>query len=209
MALAIALIMYDCINRKKYVKAVIFAIVAISIHETVALMILMILLFGVVFKDKVNTKLIIIVGLSIFFVYDNFYSFITDNIESVSIYTEQSKYIPGVGTFVRIFVYLVIWIIMYKNRKCIMKNNKISRTDFYVFTFGIITMLFGIKNILFIRLSNYMTFFSSLLIPELYDIYKIYDKKIEKLVLYGALIAYFFVYISSYGGVLPYQTILM
>lgn len=206
-SLAILLLGYTYLNKKKYFKTCIFFTIAISLHEMSIIPILAILWIKV-FRKNFNYKMLLFLGILVLFQYDFIYDILVENILSINVYSNSEKYIPGIGTYLQVVVYLFMYFIFNLNKEKLIKKDKLNEEYLFLYNLGVIITLIGIKNILFIRLSNYLTIYSIIIIPKLYDLYDLKNRKLERAALYMCYIIYFFTYIYSFNEVVPYQSIL-
>lgn len=207
LSVAIVLYSYKFLNTNKYIKYVIFSILAISIHQSAIFVILLIVIFNKLWHKELNAKVMFIVGIIILISYNAVYIFLLKHITSISVYSDSEEYSAGIGTYLQLIIYGILFFIVNLKRKQIIKTNENNLEYINLFNISYIIMMAGIKNTLFMRMANYLSIFIILLIPELYNIYNIKNKKLEKICFYISCIIYFLVFIYSFGGVVPYESI--
>ena len=167
----------------------------------------MMIIFNKIWRKKLNAKILLIIGIGMLLIYQTIYKFLIVNIGFISIYNNTEQYVAGIGTYLQILIYGFLFVLININKDRIIQKNPRNLEYINLFSVSFIMMLLGIKNTLFMRMATYLNIFIILLIPELYNIYKLKDKKIEKICFYLCCIIYFFVYINSFGDVVPYHSI--
>lgn len=199
---------YACLKEKNKIKMVILFILSILIHQ-VSIVPICIVWFTRKLRKVINVKVLFLFVLGILIFYDLAYKVVMTLMKSVSIYSNSKDFFPGIGTFLQILYYFIILVFIDKNKLKIIgrTDSNLQMVNLFIISFFI--MLLGIKNILFVRLASYLNIFSIILIPELYNIYELKNKKLEKIVYYLFFIIYFFVYIKSFGDVVPYHSIFL
>lgn len=206
LSVSLFLLGYTYFDTKK-IMSFIFLVLSTLMHN-VAVIAIIVLIFVKIYKKIINTKLILIAGLIGFILYSYVFPIVINKVPSLSIYLNQTSYQSGVGTYLMILVYFIFFIVICMNKKRIVNLSEKNKEFINLFSLGFIIMIFGMKNILFMRLSYYLNIFIILLIPELYNLYKLKNKKVEKLMLYSCFILYFIIFVYSFGEVVPYKTIL-
>ena len=207
LSLALTLYSYKFLEPKKYFRYAIFCVLAICIHQSSIFIIGMMIIFNKIWRKKLNAKILFAIGLGMLVIYQTIYKFLIVNIGFISIYNNTEQYVAGLGTYLQILIYGFLFVLININKDIIIQKNARNLEYINLFSISFIMMLLGIKNTLFMRMATYLNIFIILLIPELYNIYKLKDKKIEKIFLYLCCIIYFFVYINSFGDVVPYHSI--
>ena len=207
LSTALVLYSYNFLKDKKHVRYILLSICAVAIHNISIIAVIAILFFTKIFHKKFNSIFLFICGIVGIVLYNVIYSFIVTHIKALNIYISDDSFQPGIGTFLQVLIYGVFFIVVNLKSKDLVEKNKENLVFINIFSCSYVFMMLAVRNILFMRVANYLNIFIILLLPELYEIYKIKDKKVLNILMYVALIIYFLVYINSFGSVVPYYSV--
>ena len=90
---------------------------------------------------------------------------------------------PGIGTYMIVSVFLIIYLILIFPNKNILKTIEGNYTILNLFTIGVSVMIMELKNFLFFRIAFYFTFFISILLVDWFNNCYVNDK-IKNLLFY-------------------------
>ena len=129
---------------------------------------------------------------------------ILSNINAFSIY-ETKEYLPGLGTYINILVYFILYGIFIHSMK-----NKYDHTDekniyFNITTIGMGLILLESRSYLFVKIANTFLIYFTILIADAYEIYGFSKKRLKSLIFYLCLFMYIIIYIISFDVVVPYK----
>ena len=208
LSVAFFLLSYVYLDSNKYFRFVLFSVFSVSIHYVAILGIFFTLFFNKIYKRFVNKKVIIVFGILLLIFYSVIYKFIVQHISSISIYSDDSVYKAGFGTYFRLLFYGIILLILYGNRHKLIELNKKNIEYINIYAVSYLIMIVGIYNILFVRLSTFLNIFIILLIPEIWKIYNLDKIKLDRYIFYVGAFVYYLMYVHSFGGIVPYTSIL-
>ena len=207
LALSLLLIGFLCLKEKKYFITIIAFLIAYYIH-TSSIIGIAAYLFFYIFK---NVKLKFSIMFIVFLVLSSLYNIVFFKI--VSFFPEYSRYITydskaAIGTYMVVLIYFLITLILIlPRRKKIENSNEYSNEFINYLIIAISLMLFQLKNYLFARIIIYFTIFTPILISEYFYNSNVKKDKIKEILIYIILFTHYIIYISSFGGVIPYNTI--
>lgn len=195
------------LEEKKYLKTMIFYIIALTIHSS---SIIGIVSYTILFCNK-NIKLkpvfLFFISIILLLEYSTIYPLVIGLIDNYSMYLTYD-YNPGIGTYVIVTIYLIMYLLLfYANRKKIFYMDTNSNLFYNMITIGTAIMLLEYKNFLFFRVAYYFTFVISITLVDIYEKY-FKKNKIINLLFYLFMFIYFLIYIYSFDGVVPYKCIL-
>lgn len=207
LSIAFILTGFESLKRGKKIFAIILYLIALFIHSSaiIAIIVLTCLYFFIKKRFKLWP---ILAGATIFLVfYNTLYYNILSNFDGFEIYATK-EYLPGVGTYINVAVYFVLYIIFIHFTKKNFKNTEEKNLQLNAATIGLGIVTLELKNFLFVRIATPFIIFFPILIAESYEIYNFRKKRLESLIFYSCLFVYFLVYTNSFGEVVPYTTVL-
>lgn len=211
LSVSLVLFSYNFLKENKYVRYAILSILAVIMHKVALFAVVVIFVFEKIWKKKLNPIFLVAAGIMGLLCYGFLFQLIFVFIKSLHTYaTNQSTFVPGLGTFMLLAVYGVFFVLVNLKRNALIEKNSNNLTYINIYSVSYILMLFSAKNIMFMRVSYYISIFIILLLPELYNIcienWKY--KKAADVVFLIASIVYFLVFVYSFGEVVPYHTII-
>lgn len=206
LGLSLALIGLMFFREKKYIYSIVLFVISFVVHSSLLISIIVYILIE---RKKIKIRPIVLYGIFLiaYIFYDHLFSSIIVNIDSYSGYLDYDS-IPGVGTFLMVFLYIFVTIVfIFRNRKILSNINQYGSRYINYLLVGTAIMILQLKNWLFVRLVVDFTIFMPLLLAELYSV-KINKERSLQLIFFTLLFIYYVLYINSFGGVVPYNSIL-
>lgn len=205
-SLALCLLGVKKFEEKNFLMMLVFYMIAFFIHSS---SIIAIISYTILFKyNKKYLKplpLFFIFGIFVLF-YNNLFPLVISYFRGYSMYLMYDS-TPGIGTYMIVSVFLIIYLILIFPNKNILKTIEGNYTILNLFTIGVSVMIMELKNFLFFRIAFYFTFFISILLVDWFNNCYVNDK-IKNLLFYIFMFVYFLIYINSFDGVMPYAWIL-
>lgn len=207
LGLSLSLIGLMFFRERKYIYSVIIFTISFMIHSSLLVPIIVYILID---SKKIKIRPIALYSISFFayIFYEYLFSRVIINIDSYSGYLEYNS-TSGIGTFLMVFIYIFVTnMFLYRNKKTLYNISQYSSSHMNYLLIGTAIMILQLKNWLFVRFAVDFTIFISLSLAEFYSI-KLEKEKNLRLLFYILLFIYYIFYINSFGGVVPYNSILL
>lgn len=204
LSVSLAIYSIELYKDNKKLLAAMMAVSSILLHSSTA-----ILLIGYIIVSKFKTKTIkpsIAFGISVilYVAYDVIFGKVIGLFKSYSGY-ESYESTPGVGTYLIVLCQnLIYYLIITKNRH---KLSAGGQKFYNLVSIGIIITSLQLKNWLFARIAQDFLIFMPIILADILGDTKEKNKKIVNAVVYACAIVYFLVYVKSFGGVVPYDSV--
>lgn len=207
LSIAFLLIGVLLMQKNKKFLSVISYLISFSIHSSSLLAIIIYNIFLKFKAIKVDFKKVFPLFFLVFLLYNSLFYKIIVMFSDYSIYLDYES-TAGIGTYLIVFTYIFVFtMFIYPNRKEISSANKNGYFFINLLTIGICIMLIQLRSWLFARLAIYFTIFAPINLAEYYQLKNIKHQKINSLIFYVAIFIYYLVYVYSFGGVYPYNSI--
>ncbi len=205
LSLSVLLIGYLFFQNKKYIRTTMLFIISFFIHSSSIIPMVVYLIVTIFKKIKIKPIYIVISSLMLYFLYNPIFSFVINISQAYAGY-EQYESAPGIGTYLIVLAYYVMYFfLILPNKKKIDSSHK-KYID--LISIGIIILSLQLHNWLFDRIAASFMIFLPIILSDCYDKGFNENNKLEKLVFHALLFVYFLVYIHTFGGVYPYKSIL-
>lgn len=208
LSLSLLLISYVLFQKNKKMLSIVFGFISFGIHSS---SLFGIILYFVIYKlrnRQISMKLLYPIFIIISLFYKYLFAKIVVMINGYEGYLDYNS-IPGIGTYIIVAFYFIVTVLLIlPHRKGLEEKNKFNRQCINMLIIGNCLMLLQIHNWLFTRLVLYTTIFVPITLSDYYELVNIKSKKEYSLVFYTIIFIYFIIYVNSFGGVVPYRTIL-
>lgn len=209
LSLSLLLLAFSFYQDKKNIKCIVFSIISFLIHSSSLFGIILYFIIYSFKNKKINFFIVYPIGIILSLFYNTIFSSVINLFDQYAGYlTYESS--PGIGTYLIILFYfcVTVFLIIYNKKKILNYSNN---TNYMInlLILGNLIMLFQVKNWLFTRIAIYCTIFVPILLSEYYEASKIKNNKGVSLAFYIVMFIYFIIYTISFGGVVPYKSILL
>lgn len=191
---------------KKFFKYMAIVVIACLFHITA---IIMIPIYWISRTRLDTRKLIILMILLVLggILFNPFFNYIASIIPQYNMYVNYNGEDAGIGTYLINIIYLVLIFLCIISRKSITENDKNNSILINIITLSTFFIVASFRGALFARLIYYWLMPITLLIPYLTRIVKKIQRTSLQSLITIAFIAFYLIYIYSFNGVYPYNSI--
>lgn len=204
LSIMFILLAYEMWDQKRYVKVVLGYLLAFVLHSSSLIAIIVYSITNFFKHKRFKLRYLMLFSLLGIVFYEKLFYIVINSLEGYKIYNSYDS-LPGIGTYINVLSYFLITILLIVPKYRVYMSRKENYKMYNLFLVGISIMLLEVKNFLFFRIAFYFTILTPIILTELYEEYRVRDRRIEILVFYLCLFIYFLVYVSSFDGVLPYK----
>jgi hypothetical protein len=207
LSLSLMAFSYSLYKNEKKILSLLFAIASIAIHSSTAILLAGIIACHMIKKNYcIKPKYVLLASIVLFAAYSVIFSKIVGFSDSYAGY-ESYNSTPGIGTYLMVLCEnLIYYLLLVPNR------NKLSvdgKRMYNLTTLGIIITSLQLHNWLFVRVAQCFLIFMPITMSDIIGEMNSRNKKILLPLLYVGAMVYFLIYVSSFGGVTPYNSILL
>lgn len=181
-------------------------VIAVFIHTSSIIAVVLYTLFSIIKNKELNPSLLFFISLLFVVLYDKLFPLIIRYFRHYILYLEYNS-TPGIGTFMIVAVFLIIYVFVLYPRKTKINHIYGNSTFINLFTIGVSIVLLEVKNYLFFRFAFYFTVLISTLLVEWFE-NCFANNVFNHTIFYFCLFVYYLVYIYSFDSVIPYSCIL-
>ena len=189
---------------KNIIKTILLYLFAILVHSSSIIGILGFIIINLFKKKHINPIIVFSISCILLMFYDKFFPNILNLFNEYKMYLNYDSK-PGIGTIIIVSIYILMYLVLYANRKELIKKNNINLLFLNLTTIGVGLMILEFKNFLFFRIAYYFIIYIVFLLSDYYNLKEFNKNRIISLLFYFCIFIYFIIYISSFDGVLPYR----
>jgi len=204
LAQSIVLLAYCAFVYNKRIWAYVLVLIAFSVHTSALIVLPFFLILKL--KNKLFIPTFITLGTVALLFYNRIVHLVFSFETSYSIY-KGTKYVSSGSNIINIFpsLILIAFVLIFR-RRFLDENSKISFFVRLLFIGALFTTmsLFGIG---FARISSYFWISSIVILPKLIESFSYREKPLLYLIVVTCMLIYMFLYVSNYGGIVPYVSV--
>lgn len=209
--LALSIIFYSIryIKSRNFFKYCICIFLTYLIHKTSIIMLPLYFVGNMKISKKFSCIILCILAFISMF-YHEILQFIVRLLPTYQVYLTINNYTydpAGIGTYVILFINLLLWFFMFLNKEKLIKYNPDNNLYFNLFTFSFLFYFLSLSNTIMVRLGYYMSIFLVYLLPDLYRVSRLKVNNTNSLFLFFGFTLYYIIHLICFNNMIPYSFI--